>query len=297
MPENKNQPLINDYRRAFLGMPPIGEPTGDFVAAWPESGNPEALALAHYSPWDNRVLALSCARLETLWLKSGHNPEPAVMALKQITNQLDHTKVDLCTFRTGLETYTCSHLVEERGFKLMDVMAVFTAQAPLSPPTPVLDYKLIQAPHNDAQSMLQAAELASKSFSHSRVYADPGISRKQAENFHNRMVEGLWQDPSHTRVVMRHESGELAGFYLAGTDLDPRIEKPLGILLLINVAPKHQGKGVGQNLLADFSRRMLEFCSLVEIATQVTNRAGLSLYARAGLAPVTYLATFHRWRK
>jgi len=185
------------------------------------------------------------------------------------------------------------HLLEEAGFKLVDVTVTFTAVIHHSPftihhsPSTIQDIKFLK-------------KIAEESFMHNRFFNDPKLPKAKTKLLYAEWVKNACRDKKAKVLVARNKNGAPIGFCICKI-ARPTKGKPIGYIDLIAVSQKNRKKGIGQDLIKAafgwFSKRV----NIVEIRTQAKNAAAIKSFQRAGFRDYTCgLAlpsgmVFHKW--
>lgn len=296
---NNTRPLeVNSgYQSVYRAAPPPAPEEGaDRLDIGKRAGGRMvAVARACRLAWDTAQLGIPCGRIEQLWA-SGREYAPALMeALDEVLEIFAREKTQFVDARVGLHDLSLAQALERRGFYLADVMAIYGSAAPPLP-SPAPGGYSIGAGRPGGDALQDAERFTLSAFSHSRLYQDEHISRDKADAFYLALLRHFFTKPDTTLILANGPEGRVVGYALGRLDPDAgKTGEPLAYLWMIAVDPAHEGKGLGAALLNEFLRRMHQRAPFVEVGTQVSNAAANRLYRKANLAPVTHLATFHRW--
>ena len=132
------------------------------------------------------------------------------------------------------------------------------------------------------------AEIARTAFIFDRFHADRRIDPEVAAKMKEAWVLNGFAGRAEACLIANAADGEIAGFLLTLRQQDALI------IDLIAVAPRHQGLGIGRDLIAAAKAYAgASGATALRVGTQAANKASLRLYSAAGFEPVGQSATFH----
>jgi len=138
------------------------------------------------------------------------------------------------------------------------------------------DIKISPAENRDMPAL---KNIAGNEFSHDRFHSDPFFTGEQADRYHRIWIENLFRGLADVILVAKVKNNA-AGFVACKiTKKDPASCN----IRLIAVKRKFQGKGIGRVLINACSKWAAGKClKRIEVRTELSNKAALSLYGRAG---------------
>lgn len=173
------------------------------------------------------------------------------------------------------------HLLEERGFRVVDGILTFArrVEAGLEPPT---GFSWRMATLDDIPRL---REVGSSVYSHDRFHVDPAIGVGVADRLHAEWLENSIRGRVADFVMVHEEGGRVAGFVTC--QVDHQVARWLGgphaTIVLVGTARDVARKGIGQQLtqvaLAEMARRGVTWA---QVGTQLSNIPASRLYERCG---------------
>lgn len=261
-----------------------------------KTGKPLVSIHARRLVWDTEVLGIPCARIDSLWMESEDALPQLTHGLKQTLEKMDCDGIQFCDLRIGLHAFNLIHLAEKQGFLLMDVLNIYlSAKSPSALDPGNSEYNIIVPIVPTDDKVRQAVELGMHSFQYSRMQQDRKICAKNANRFYCRMMGNFLSNPNNYVGMALDADGNVAGFFVGCPDHDISVNGGIGYLWFIAVHEKHTRRSLGKQLLNHFLIGMHKRCALVEIGTQINNRAANSLYSNANLTIIANVASFHKW--
>jgi dTDP-4-amino-4,6-dideoxy-D-galactose acyltransferase len=178
------------------------------------------------------------------------------------------------------------HAALAHGFSPYDVRIQFDRA--LAPPAPrEVPVKIRKAVPADEAVLLR---LASETITATRFTVDHHFPRDRISHLYAAWVKRGLESGDARRVLLAHPA---AGFVVCGIDS----QNCAGEIELVAVAPGLEGHTIGQALLDEAHRIMMEAgCNETRVVTQGRNVAAQRLYQRLGYRTRTVAWWLHRWR-
>lgn len=140
-------------------------------------------------------------------------------------------------------------------------------------------------------ALARAKSIAREAFSLGRFLRDPRFGRARARAYYARWVDVLCRNP-RACLLGAYRGRELAGF--AGCELEG--QGAHGMITLVAVDPRWQGRGVGSSLLEAAERWFArKRCRSVRTVTQADNAQAVRLYQAAGFRIERREHVYHKW--
>jgi GNAT superfamily N-acetyltransferase len=181
--------------------------------------------------------------------------------------------------------------MEGLGFSLMDTLVYFRRDL-MGPPLPErreVPTRLVES--DDVENVRQIAREAFRGYD-SHYHSDPHLNRAACDEVYvDWAVRSCTQKDLADEVLIAEPREGIQGFLtlkiLETNDADGR---------LYAVAPRAQGRGIGQALLVDglYWCREHGMQGMV-ISTQITNLVSQVSWVRVGFSPYQSFYTFHKW--
>ena len=266
------------------GIRKIVAPKGDILA----TGRVVSL------DWDSEFFSYPCARLEGLFFSQEADPvyarERLIAALLEVETARNAM---FLTCRVRTDDLLLAQTLEAAGFRLADVMAIFTKTLQgLAPPR-----RSGVAPKHGISDIMPLLEKCVHGMDLGRMFADPWIPADKAREFYLQ-VSRYYLEQGALAVVLEHE-GEKAGLAIGVPDetISGYLKRKYGYLWYIALAPEFKGKDLGRSLFSLFCEEFSKSCDILEVGTQVYNYPAVRLYERSGCKISGHLFTFHKWNK
>ncbi|MDP3722108.1 MAG: GNAT family N-acetyltransferase, partial [Candidatus Omnitrophota bacterium] len=261
-----------------------------------------AVAIPQALPWDSDIYRMPMARMSVVTGDSETARQYRVTeaVLAPAVALCDDRGVRHLSVRIDHHEYGVAAALGALGFWFVD--ATVTLMRPVTAPLPRTPQgRNRQASASDIPALQRVAASA---LVLGRAYHDPGLSLAANRELNRRWIANNCRGRA-AQVLVAVDSQGLRGFICCNIDDASKalLGFAIGIVDLMAVAPAHQGRGVGYELLGAALRWFVSRADVVEIRTQLDNRVGLALYQKAGFCilsnglalPSGY--TFHRWRK
>jgi ribosomal protein S18 acetylase RimI-like enzyme len=128
-------------------------------------------------------------------------------------------------------------------------------------------------------------DVAGSCFRYSRFHLDPLIPQEAADRVKREWVRSYVEGRRGVELLAAGTDGFLAAL---------EAEDGARVIDLVGVAPKAQGRGVGESLVAAFVRRHGAGGRTLRVGTQVANVPSLRLYEKLGFRIVSAAYVLHR---
>lgn len=262
---------------------------GDVLLA----GDAATGALGGWTPlaWDSEVLGVRVGRCTSpVWWGDGDVDGALAAVTAAASDRSDAAGIDLLLLRTDARDATLPRLLAGQGYWLADTLVTFAAD-PRGARGGDGGAGVDRARADD----LPALRLIARAFRTGHFHADPRIGRERADGLYVRWVENSLAGRADAFLVVRGEEGRPLGF-LTCRIATAEGQAPHGVIELVAVDPRAQGRQVGRRLV-DASLRWFAGAGAasVEVGTQADNLAAVHLYQRAGFRCAAFSHTFHRW--
>lgn len=258
--------------------------------------------LLEYLPWDTKIYKLNISRISYL-LTSDKDKNESLIKRKLIRatlNECRKRKYKLVSIRIDSDDSVGIHLLEEFGFKLMDVTVTLSTKTKNLGKIIFKDQIVIR---NHLSSDLSAIkELAGNAFAHNRFYNDKRLPPSRSNLLYKKWAENSCNGKAD-KVIIAESKGVFSGFVFCNIDaLTKDISKyKFGYIDLIAVASKFRGRGIGTELVKAAANWFKTRVDIIEVRTQITNiptiishqRVGFKINSQGIVLPSGI--TFHKW--
>lgn len=229
--------------------------------------------------FDSEILQKKTAKILSF---SPNNNRDSLRALGQeLIDSFSKENIEYVTYKIVPTDFSVVHLLEDLGFRIIDGSLKL-----ISTDLDGQENKNITTAHSEDLISLQ--KLASESFSQTRYYNDPTISKEIADRIYSEWITNSLSGEVADMVLVWKEEEVLCGFLT----LDKN-----GRIILIAVDKNQRGKGIGKALvksaLAQFKKWGITEST---IETQMTNMLALKTYHSCGFKIIESYLTF-RWSK
>ena len=210
--------------------------------------------------------------------------------LPEVMHFCELNRIDLLIARCATTDTPVAQVMEKHGFLLMDTLVYYMADL-IKRPVPPRDATLrVRALQSGDESQVQDVAAAAFKGYFGHYHADPRLDRRKCDEAYRswalRSCKGAADE-----ILVAEENREVLGFATL------RLNSPEeGEGVLVAVAPKAQGRGIGPALMVDSmywckdrgAQRMI-------ISTQVRNISTQKVWCRVGFEPSYSYYTFHKW--
>ncbi len=238
-------------------------------------------APAALSPLDETRFRVRTARAMSL----------TVNLLPQVMDFCRAERVRFLIARCSTQELLAAQAMERLGFSMMDTLVYFRRDLANKSLPERRGVPIRSAVSEDADAVRQIARDAFRGYD-GHYHADARLDRAACDNLYaDWALRSCSQKDLADEVLIAEPGGERLGFLtlkmLETGDADGR---------LYAVAPRAQGRGIGQALMIDG----LHWCREhgmqgMVISTQITNLASQISWVRVGFAPFQSFYTFHKW--
>ena len=238
-------------------------------------------APAALSPLDEARFGIRTARAMSL----------TANLLPQVMDFCRFERIRFLIARCSTQELPAAQAMERLGFFLMDTLVYFRRDLQRQPLPDRRGVPIRFAVPEDADAVRQIAREAFRGYD-GHYHADAHLDRAACDDLYvDWALRSCSQKDLADEVLIAEPEGERLGFLtlkmLETGDADGR---------LYAVAPRAQGRGIGQALLVDG----LHWCREhglrgMVISTQITNLASQGSWVRVGFTPYQSFYTFHKW--
>jgi ribosomal protein S18 acetylase RimI-like enzyme len=186
----------------------------------------------------------------------------------------------LVTRRVPVEDVDVLGEAAQLGFAVVDVNV--TLERSGSDGVGADDGAVAPATEEQAAALL---DVAGSCFRYSRFHLDPLIPQEAADRVKREWVRSYVEGRRGVELLAAGTDGFLAAL---------EAEDGARVIDLVGVAPKAQGRGVGESLVAAFVRRHGAGGRTLRVGTQVANVPSLRLYEKLGFRIVSAAYVLHR---
>ncbi len=281
-----------DYRNALaefgldmVALDTIAEDTN--LTFCSDETRPNGIGKLTHLEWDSNFFSCKSARIESLYFRD-NDPNAYQTRLKLIDDILrgaNDNGYKFLSCRITAEDTLLAYALEENGFRICDILNIYVSESVAGEPIGI----------DERDEAAEILDNCIEGLIWGRVHQDPMIDPVLAKKFYRDTSAWILSQECH--VTIARENGRGVGFAIGLIDRETTeiMGRRHGILWLIAVDPKFQGRGIGKNLLDNFKTEFSPQIDLLEIGTQVSNVAANRMYLRAGYRPLTQALTFHRW--
>ena len=233
-------------------------------------------------PWDSEIFAFPVAQISAFEASS---LDAASNALEAFERWRDHHEVRLASCRLRHEALKESMLLEQRGFRFIEMVYRPRLSNLRATHFPAGDINIERAEAGDLPSL---TDVAGTAFRTGRYYLDWRLDPAMNDQRYRAWVRNSFADPRH-EVLKAMLQGELVGFFIVEKTPDRGC-----YWHLTAVAPGWQGRGIGKALWqAMLLRHRDEGLERVDTTISAHNLPVLNLYAKLGFSFPHADTTFH----
>lgn len=275
--------------------------TSGYIAK--EGGRCLGFIVVAFSKWDSEILGLPVGKV--LWFNTlpAFKPEVGTQLLDIALSKAREWKIDCLIARVDYKQNHLIHLLENYGFRLMDVsVALGTASEKINPSLPNSGANFIRSATTGDLPLLK--EIARSNLKYSHFHMDPRLSQTRSNDLFACWIENDVKGRAD-KVLLIEDRGKVAGFVTL--NIDPTSQEALGFKIgeidLLVVSTEHQGKGLGYHLVLAGLEWLQPQVQYVEARTQLMNHPALNTFIKSQfqlLISGIYLpsgATLHGWLK
>ena len=233
-----------------------------------------------FSQWDSNILGLPVGKV--LWFNTlpGFKPEAGNWLLDTALDKAREWEVECLITRVDFKQTHLIHLLENNGFRLMDVsVALGVASEKIDPSLPGSGENLIRSATTEDLPLLK--KIARSNFRYSHFHMDPNLSQTRSNELFACWIENDVKGRAD-KVLLIEDRGQVAGFVTL--NIDPNSEEALGFKIgeidLIAVSAEHQGKGLGRHLVLAGLEWLRPQVQYVEARTQLMNHSALNTFTK-----------------
>jgi len=226
-------------------------------------------------PFESEVAGVSVCKLQ---LGDFEDPGRAG-ALDALADGWRRDGVWLVVCRISDDSDTSLTQLREIGFR--PVEALLTLQRDLTGNEQPAETELAGPGDTDA-----CVAVSGEAFTFDRLHRDPQVPDTLADGIREAWVRNDLNGRGDACLVARTD-GAVSGFNLCLLNGDT------AVIDLIAVAPAHQGKGIGGQLVAGALHHYRDRAARMQVGTQADNAASIALYAKAGFSIIQSQTTLH----
>ena len=286
-----------DYRKALscygLDLPVVDAfSILDGLTIYEKNDDPKGVGKIQRLDWDSKILGVDSARIGSLYfLKDDTEPyQTRLNMVEKLLYEATEGSHKFLTCRISADDIFLAHALEEKGFRLCDVLNIYLRK--------MGDTLSVQS-NGRKEVRKEAMEILARcldGMTWGRMYQDPCIDNKLAVKFYLETSKKILNQESHITIARDKGRGIGVAIGVVDQDISKNIGSRYGVLWLIVVDPSYQGKGFGNALLSQFIEEFSDQTDLLEIGTQVSNRSANRMYIKANCYPLTQALTFHWWQ-
>jgi len=259
-----------------------------------ENGNILATGRIVSLDWDSKFFGHSCAKLEGLFFSK--DDEPSHTRKRLIATLLDEEvarKAELLTCRVRADDFSLVQTLEAVGFRLVDVMVVFTKKLD----DLVHSQQHGIAPKDDLSNVMSLLEKCIRDMQFGRIFADCHIPKEKAYEFYLQVSKYYLARGANT-VILQYE-GIDAGVAIGFLDetISVYLKRRYSYLWFISLLPDFKERKLGHELFSLFCQEFSRSCDWLEVGTQVHNYAATRVYEKGDCRVSSHLLTFHKWNR
>lgn len=249
-----------------------------------DASGPAPLALAGLVPdaWHSEIYALRMGKIQP-WLNTVAPGEGRAL-IETVLRRARADGFERLSIRIDGEDFPNLHLLEDAGFRLIDVSLKFSRPMPFEPalfPVERAGWSVRPSAPEDADWM---AELGANAHAGTHYLNDPALSREGTRALFGQWVRKCAEKLAYRIYVLERE-GLRAGFvvYLRNNSLRNAVGVNPIILDYVILDPARRGGGAGPWFVQETLRRESEagfdFC---ELRTSTHNLPAVGLYEKTG---------------
>ena len=211
-----------------------------------------------------------------------------------IPQVMDFCRIERVRFliaRCSTQDLPAAQAMESLGFSLMDTLVYYRRDIQGQPLPERGKVPTRHVVPDDVENVRQIVREAFRGYN-SHYHADPRLDRAACDDVYVDWAVRSCSQKDLADEVLIAEAGEESQGFLTLKILDTND----GDGRLFAVAPRAQGRGIGQALLVDGLYWCLEHGMRgMVISTQITNLVSQASWVRVGFNPYQSFYTFHKW--
>ena len=230
-----------------------------------------------FLPWDSEFFGVRIARLVSGKL----TPD----LLSEAMRWCESEKIECLYFLAESGDRETVRLAEDARFRFVDIRVKLTRELDSAPPVQRAgSVRLFMGP--DLPALKTIARVGHRA---SRFFSDPRFGADAGERLFDVWIERSCRNPASTVLVAESE-GTASGYCAI------HVEDGEGVIGLIAVAPRMQGRGLGRDLIAAASTHFQQQgIQKISVVTQGRNIQGQKLYQRCGFITESVMLWYHKW--
>lgn len=267
--------------------------------AWIVQQQNRVRGFAHFQmlPWDSEQLGMGTARIDYLIAEGSYNEQRLIKEtlLEHALVEIHERGVWYLGIRVDASDLSSLHVLEEVGFITVDSLLTFALDLTTHrPAAPARGFTIRMATAADAD---QAAALARTAYLYDRFHSDPFINSALADELHATWMHNSCVGEAADAVLLAEDEDGLLGFVSCSLQRDtaPLLGQTVGTIVLVAVAERARGRGVGYSTtLAALEWFREQGCEIVEVGTQLRNIPASRLYQKCGFGLVSSSISLRR---
>jgi len=270
-----------------------------FHKALMRDGDVSGVILAEKSAWDSTHFGFGVGRIRHMMVSDAFEEQSALdirdCLLEDCLDWMKQNEVKCVIARVDLDCVHDIAAYEQRGFKLVDVLATFHLSLDsVNSDSHSQSERLITIRPSCAKDELKLMEIARNAFMNDHFHRDSRFPRNKSDELFAKWVYNCCHGRVDAVLVAETESEEPCGFITCKIEQLQRGLK-YGVIDLVAVSPLRQGSGIGSQLVTEAIRWFSQHVQLIFVGTQANNHASIRTYEKAGFRPFRTELTFHKW--
>ncbi len=244
--------------------------------------------------WDTLHFGLRVGSLE-VFLSFGNNYADNRIIKTQLFDSLHATLNDFeyVTCRLPADDLAGSNILEQNGFEyLSGMLTLFHRCSRVSlrkeSSMDIVPFSLDEVP--------KLARIARRVFGQDRFHQEYQLSKLKCDDLHSEWITNCCIKGLADTVLVSHSGKEPSGFIACRIDA-PSSPLPYGTIVLVGVAPKFQGKGIGRALVNQALKWFEARVDFALVRTESANYASIKAYLNEGFSVVESSNYFRKWAK
>ncbi len=246
---------------------------------------PLAAATLSQNPWHERFYGMRMARSNT-FLSYLEPTLTTPMLCDALLAEAENQDYEHLSLRIDGNEYQNLHMLESRGFRLIDVSTKMSARIRRAGPIANKNLRVREYSPQDHDTVIR---ISGDCHTGNHLFNDPNLERHATRELFRAWVQRCLDNPSRCVYVIEDARLGTMGFvsYLVNRRLNEALGLRLVILDYIVLDTECQGCGIGPVLLEQSLGQLYGMYDLVELRTSQNNYTALSLYNSYGFQTVT----------
>jgi ribosomal protein S18 acetylase RimI-like enzyme len=176
------------------------------------------------------------------------------------------------------------------GFRVVETHVTFSR--PIGGALPIDEQKDFRVEPATPALRDRVLDIAGSAFRYSRFHLDPAFDRSSADKVKREWIRSYFDKKRGDLLLVGRKRFTPVGFL--ALMMQPE-QREVAVIDLVGVAPEHQGKGLGQHLIAAALDASRNCAQVLEVGTQAANIPSIRLYERLGFRAVraSYVLHYH----